>query len=169
MPKTLLIFSSSRRSGNTGQLVDALAEQIELTIIDLADYNIGEYDYQHRNMTDDFLPLFKQLLHYEHIIFACPVYWYAMTPKMKIFFDRFSDLLDLDELLDLGRQLRGKRASVLCTSISSEIAKPFIDCFKATFNYLGMEFVSAIHLNCRNGYHSGDASQAIDIFMQQLR
>jgi multimeric flavodoxin WrbA len=40
-----------------------------------------------------------------------PVYWYTMSGIMKVFFDRFSDLLRIEK--DLGRKLRGKSMAVI--------------------------------------------------------
>ena len=79
--------------------------------------NISAYDYEHRNRGDDFEPLIERVLAFDQIIFASPVYWYAASPAMKVFLDRISDLLDLPELLEEGRRLRGKRAFLICTSI----------------------------------------------------
>jgi putative NADPH-quinone reductase len=49
-------------------------------------------------------------------IFATPIYWYGVSPAMKVFLDRISDFLELPELLAEGRRLRGKNAYVVCTS-----------------------------------------------------
>ena len=154
MSNTIVLFSSSRRNGNTGKLLDDVARQINIDIVDLAEYNISEYDYEHKNINDDFLPLIKKILNYENIIFASPVYWYSVTPSMKTFLDRISDLLDLPQLLDLGRQLRGKKAYVLCTSIHEDVSSSFIDAFKKTFTYLGMPFGGYVHADCTEDYQT---------------
>ena len=76
-------------------------------LIDLNDFDISYYDYDHKNRQDDFLPLMKKLIErYKTLVFATPVYWYTMSAVMKTFFDRISDLLTIEK--DLGRQLRGK-------------------------------------------------------------
>jgi multimeric flavodoxin WrbA len=112
MNNTIVIFSSSRRNGNTGKLLDNVSPFINADFVDLGNYDIGHYDYDHRNINDDFLPLINRVLSYDTIIFASPVYWYSVTPAMKAFIDRISDLLDLPKLLETGRKLRGKTASV---------------------------------------------------------
>src|SRR5918995_5383737 len=133
MHSTIALFASSRRHGNTGQLMDKVAAELQIEVIDLAGKNMSEYDYQHRNRGDDFEPLMDYILAFDQIILASPVYWYAASPSMKIFLDRISDLLDLPDLLDKGRKLRGKRAFVLCTSIYEEVAPSFILAFQETF------------------------------------
>mgnify|MGYP000559472720 CR=1 FL=1 len=154
MTNTIALFSSSRRDGNTGQLMDAVLEQANVDFIDLASLDISEFDYEHRNIDDDFLPLIKKILNYDKIIFASPVYWYSVTPTMKTFLDRISDLLDLPKLLDLGRQLRGKKAYVLCTSVHEDVSSLFIDAFKKTFAYLGMPYGGYVHADCTEGYQT---------------
>ena len=37
----------------------------------------------------------RRILAFDRIIFASPVYWYAVSPAMKVFLDRSSDFLDL--------------------------------------------------------------------------
>jgi len=152
MLSTIVLFSSSRRSGNTGQLVDRIARELGIQVVDLADQRISQYDYEHRNRKDDFEPLMKSVLAHEQIIFATPIYWYAVSPAMKIFLDRLSDFLELPELLPEGRRLRGKNAYVVCTSSSDDPAPAFSDAFRETFRYLGMHSGGIVHVNCQNGY-----------------
>jgi multimeric flavodoxin WrbA len=152
MLPTIALFASSRRHGNTGQLMDRIACDLGIEVVDLSALRISGYDYQHRNRTDDFEPLMRRVLACEQIIFATPVYWYAVSPPMKIFLDRISDFLELPELLDEGRRLRGKRAYIVCTSIYDEVPSSFMSAFVDTFNYLGMRFGGVAHANCRDGY-----------------
>ena len=95
MRSTVALFASSRRHGNTGRLMDQVAGDLKIEVIDLAQRQLSAFDYQHKNRGDDFEPLMDHVLDFEQIIFASPVYWYAMSPPMKIFVDRISDLLDL--------------------------------------------------------------------------
>jgi NAD(P)H-dependent FMN reductase len=152
MPRPIALFASSRRHGNTGQFMDRVAAQLGIGVTDLGTLSFSPYDYQHRNRGDDFEPLMMRVLEHDAIIFASPVYWYAVSPPMKAFLDRISDFLDLDDLLDHGRRLRGKTGYVLCTSIYEEPPKPFVGSFTDTFDYLGMQFGGIAHVNCRDGY-----------------
>jgi multimeric flavodoxin WrbA len=149
---TIAIFSSSRRLGNTGQLIDRIALELSIDVVDLASLRMSSFDYDHLNRIDDFEPLMKRLLAYDQIIFATPIYWYAVSATMKVFLDRISDFLDLPDLLSEGRRLRGKNAYVACTSICDEPSVEFIGAFRETFNYLGMHFGDVVHLNCTGGY-----------------
>ena len=120
MPSTIALFSSSRRRGNTGQLIDRMAMELGMEVVDLGSLRISAYDYDHRNRHDDFERLMNRMLEHDQVIFASPIYWYAVSPAMKVFLDRISDLLELPDLLSQGRRLRGKNAYVVCTSISDE-------------------------------------------------
>ncbi|MGK0269948.1 MAG: DNA modification methylase [Cocleimonas sp.] len=72
---------------------------------------------------------------------------------MKTFIDRTSDFLDLEELKELGRELRSKSAYIVCTSICNDADSSFINALKDTFEYLGMNYGGYIHANCKNGYN----------------
>ena len=152
MLSTTALFSSSRRRGNTGQLIDRIASELNIEVVDLACKRMSSYDYDHRNRGDDFEPLMKRVLAHDQIIFATPIYWYAVSSAMKVFLDRISDLLELPDLLSEGRRLRGKNAYVVCTSISDDASVAFMDAFLDTFNYLGMHFGGVVHVNCQEGF-----------------
>ena len=95
MLSTIALLSSSRRLGNTGQLIDRIAAELDIEVVDLGNQRISPYDYDHLNRHDDFEPLMKRVLAHDQIIFATPIYWYAVSPGMKVFLDRISDLLEL--------------------------------------------------------------------------
>lgn len=169
MNNTVAIFSSSRSNGNTRQLLDSIADQLSIDIVDLADSTFSEFDYEHKNQNDDFLPLMEKILEYENIIFASPVYWYSVTPTMKKFLDRISDLLDLPSLLDTGRRLRGKTGYVVCSSISEKVSSAYITAFEDTFEYLGMIYGGYIHANCDEGYQMENYTADIATFTALFR
>ena len=169
MLPTVALFASSRRNGNTGQLIDRIAAELAIEVIDLSRQRMSEYDYEHRNRGDDFEPLMRHVLDHDQILFATPVYWYSVCPPMKVFLDRISDFLDLPELLADGRRLRGKRAYVVCTSIYEEVPPSFIGAFVDTFNYLGMRYGGVAHANCRDGYIAERHDAAALEFARRVR
>ena len=87
---------------------------------------------------------------------------------MKVFLDRISDLLDLPDLLDKGRQLRGKTGFVVSTSGDDEPGAPFIAAFKATFDYLGMNYGGCINANCDDDYVADEHEDKIRAFVNAL-
>ncbi len=169
MGDTVALFSSSRRHGNPGQFMDRIAAELVIEVVDLAGKRIAPYDYEHRNRDDDFEPLMQRVLTFERVIFATPVYWYAASPALKTFLDRIADFLELPDLVAAGRQLRGKRAYVVCTSIYEEVPQSFLSAFTDTFSYLGMRFGGVAHADCRDGYSPARHDAAATAFAQQFR
>ena len=165
----IALFASSRRSGNTGQLTDRIAAELGIEVVDLASKRMSVFDYEHRNRDDDFEPLMKRVLAFDQIIFASPVYWYAVSPPMKIFLDRISDFLELPDLVSEGRRLRGKMTYVVCTSIYEEAPKSFLGAFTNTFDYLGMRFGGVAHVNCRDGYIPAKHDAEADAFARLVK
>ena len=93
-----ILFGSSNTLGNTFQISQRMADELSIPIYNLFDYAISNFDYNHLNKNDDFLPLIRELIDkYETLIFITPVYWYAMSAIMKTFFDRLSDLLTIEK------------------------------------------------------------------------
>ncbi len=169
MTKAIALFSSSRRQGNTGMLMDQVANQSGMEVIDLDKANISPFDYDNKHSEDDFLPLVKKILNYDHIVFASPVYWYSVSPAMKIFLDRISDLLIFPELLDTGRELRGKHAYVVSTSIGRELCSTFEGAFIKTFGYLGMNYGGALHVDCTEELDINKHQNEISAFVNIIR
>lgn len=149
--------------------MDRVANELEIEVVDLSKAVISAYDYEHRNRADDFEPLMDKVLCHENIIFASPVYWYAVAPPMKTFLDRISDYLDLPDLLEHGRRLRQKTGYFVCTSNDADVCAPFKDAFVESFNYLGIEFGGYVHANCSDGYKAEEYEQAIDVFINSVR
>ena len=142
--RKLIILGSSSRYGQTKKAVDTLRLLSDFDVLDLNDYNISYYDYEHKNKNDDYLSLMHNIIsNYDILIFATPVYWYSMSGIMKVFFDRFTDLLDNEK--ELGRKLRTKSMAVLSSSIGDHLGDAFWLPFIETAKYLGMEYVGNIH------------------------
>lgn len=142
---SIILYSSSNKQGNTAQSVRALAQQLQADTLYLDDYDIGDYCYKHTNNDDDFRSLFRALLNYDHIVFASPVYWYAVTPRMKAFFDRITDFMDDKTLRPELRKLRTKEFSILSNSINETAPACFTEMIQKTCEYLGMTCRERIH------------------------
>jgi multimeric flavodoxin WrbA len=147
--ETIIIFGSSRSHGDTRKLVDFICEQAGFDFIDLNDFKISYYDYNHQNLGDDFLPLMQRIVgQYRRIIFATPIYWYTMSAVMKTFFDRLSDLLTVRK--ELGRQLRGKAMGVVSVSGHDDLDYDFENPFRKSADYLGMTYLGHFHVVVEN-------------------
>lgn len=140
----IVIAGSSRNDGDTATLTKELIKQSKWDLLDLNDYNFSYFDYKHENRNDDYLPLIKELIQkYDTLIFATPIYWYSMSGIMKVFFDRFTDLLTIEK--ELGRKLRGKKMAVISCSIGDNLGENFWLPFSETAKYLGMKYIGNIH------------------------
>ena len=148
MSNQVIIVGSSRKSGNTSTIAYAFAKKFEADVVNLSDYNFSYYDYENKNINDDFLPLMKEIIEkYDTIIFATPIYWYSMSGIMKVFFDRFSDLIRIEK--DWGREVRGKNMAVISNSHDSEndLDYNFYIPFQKSAEYLGMQYLGNKHFN----------------------
>lgn len=135
--KQIIIFGSSRSFGNTRAAINQVLGKTSVDIVDLNNFNISPFDYEHKNAGDDFIPLIEKIIGYDTFVIATPVYWYSMSTQHKIFFDRFSDLLKIRK--DLGRRLRGKNLFVVA-SFHSSYPKGFEVLFEQMCDYLGMNY-----------------------------
>jgi len=142
----VIILGSSRSKGNTAKVASIISEKHKIDVIDLNDYSISYYDYESKNLGDDFLSLIKSIIaKYDTLIFATPVYWYNMSGIMKVFFDRFSDLIRIEK--ETGRKLRGKNMFVISNSHDDKIDKSFYIPFQKSAEYLGMNYTGELHFN----------------------
>jgi multimeric flavodoxin WrbA len=161
-----IILGTSRADGNTHRLAKAVCERVNGKLFNLEDYEISDFDYQHRNRGDDFLPLMTELVQYEYFIFASPVYWYLPSATIKRFMDRFTDLLIIDKTL--GRMLRGKKASIIATGSDEEISEHFKAALIGMFDYLGMFFQKSLYCSCSNDINLTEHFYSIEKFVLDL-
>ena len=146
MNKSVIIVGSSRKNGNTARIAHDVSKQFNIDVINLSDYNFSYYDYESKNRNDDFFELAKDIIeNYNTLIFATPVYWYSMSGIMKVFFDRFSDLIRIEK--ETGRKLRGKKMAVISNSHDTELDFDFYVPFKKSAAYLGMVYLGEKHFN----------------------
>jgi len=144
MSTPLIIMGSSRSDGDTAGVVNTLASLSGAEVLDLASLSFSDYDYEARNLDDDFLPAVRRLLDkHQQLILASPVYWYTMSALMKRFLDRISDCLRVDK--DTGRQFRGKHLAAL--SVSNDVQPPAWGTpFALSADYLGMHYLGDHHV-----------------------
>jgi len=142
--RILGLLGSSRKGGNTDTLTSAVFEHLSnARLINLGDYSIAPYDYQHRYVADGFIPLARLMAKADAIVFASPVYWYSMSAPMKTFFDRLTDLTESHK--ELGRQLAGKTAFVISTGGSPLPPASFEPPFSETVRYFNMRWGAMLY------------------------
>lgn len=161
--KIAIILGSSRSDGNTRYMADEFVAQTNAFFFDLADYDISVFDYMHENKNDDFLPLIRELIEFDHLVFASPVYWYSMSAQMKIFFDRLSDLVTIEK--ELGRKLKGKSISVISTGFTSELPECFIRPFELTASYMQLAYKGCGYVSIQS---ESDLTRATECVVQAV-
>lgn len=139
----VIFIASARSDGNTRNIADFTANHYQIPLIDFNDFTVDYYSYTEDADRDDFIQLVQKLLEYDTIIFATPVYWYAMSAQLKTFFDRITDLLK--QRKDLGRQLRSKNMKVICCSSDHNEYPEFWLPFQRSAEYLGMKYLGHVH------------------------
>jgi len=145
--KGVIIVGTSRNQGNTTRISQLISEKMNFDVINLNDYQISYYDYESKNIDDDFLPLIKNIIEkYDTLVFSTPVYWYSMSGVMKVFFDRFSDLIRIEK--ETGRKLRGKKMFVVSNNHDDGMEYDFYLPFRLSAEYLGIEYLGNHHYNC---------------------
>jgi len=166
MTSTAIIFGGARREGNTRKVIDAAAHLLSADVFDVSDYHISFYDYEHKNRDDDFLPLVKKLLEYDCWIFASPVYWYTMSAQLKVFFDRMTDVIDLEP--ELAKRLAGHKAALIASGAEESCPLCYEDVFIHTFNYLEMSYQGCFYLDSSKGVDVASLADKLGPFVQTL-
>ena len=142
MNKQIIINGSLRKNGNTTELIQKIYPN--QTSIQLIDFKIELYNYDEiYTEKDEFLDIINQIIEFDEIVFATPVYWYSMSSLMKIFFDRLTDLIGSQETI--GRKLMGKKVRVITSSIGNHLDDNFFLPFIETANYLHLDYLEGTH------------------------
>ncbi|MBT2599549.1 flavodoxin family protein [Oceanobacillus sp. ISL-74] len=95
----IVFHGSTREHGNTELLTYRAVPKEVGTHIYLREYQIEPIvDQRHDEegfdkIEDDHQLLIDQLLQHDTIVFATPIYWYSMSTPMKLFIDRWSQIL----------------------------------------------------------------------------
>ncbi|SNR83814.1 flavodoxin family protein [Lutibacter flavus] len=165
--RRIIVQGSSRNNGNTNKIVQILQNHLECDLINLSELDIHQYDYENGNQNDDFMSTIKKIVEYDLIIFATPVYWYAMSGTMKTFFDRIIECLKTEK--EIGYRLRGKNmAAISCGSDSAEHEGFFIP-FEKSAGYLGMNYFGHIHTWIEENDPSNSVLELIKDFSKKVK
>ncbi len=165
--KTIAILGSSRSHGNTREALERVLEGQSITIVDLNDLNMAyfRYDLQYEK-DDDFIKTAENLINFDQIIFATPVYWYSMSAILKTFFDRLTDLLHSRE--DLLQKLEGSTLFLLTSSSEKELPPGFEMPFSLSAEYLKMDYGGALHTWQEKGVLAPQLKEDLQQFKQRL-
>ncbi|MFN3421655.1 MAG: flavodoxin family protein [Armatimonadota bacterium] len=156
--KVLGIMGSSRRDGNTNDLLDVALKgaadagaQVEKIV--LADYKINHIAdckvcrQQGKCVNEDDLPVvIDKLLDADVHIWASPVYWYTVSGLVKVLLDRFFCYISWHPEVKFTEQMRGKGAAVIAVQEERdpERARHLLGCLQWSFEFLEQEFLGFV-------------------------
>lgn len=170
MTPPLVLNGSARRDGDTARAIATFVPAFPgaVTAV-LCQTRIAPYVYAPARLDDDFLPLVDAMLATDDIVFATPVYWYAMGWPMKVFFDRLTDLLRDEALREKGRALAGRRGWLIAVGNDPDLPPGFEEPFRRTCRYFGMNWHRGLYLNSRGDDWTRRAAAPIASFASALR
>ena len=148
MRHLLAITGSARGDGNTALMVAHLRRALDLRddqIVDLQSCRLEPFRYD-APPADDFLGIVERMLAHRHIVFATPVYWYAMSGLLKTFFDRLTDLLLSASGRRHGRALAGRDIWLIATGTDPTLPDGFTEPFARTADYFDMRWRQAFYI-----------------------
>ncbi len=149
MNGVLTISGSARGDGNTALTVAHLRRALELAddqIVNLQSCRLEPFRYDPPPPAGDFRGIVDRLLAHRHLVFATPVYWYAMSGLMKTFFDRLTDLLLDPAGRRLGRALAGRDMWLIATGTDPALPDGFEVPFARTAQYFDMRWRQAFYI-----------------------
>ncbi len=94
--------------------------------------------FVHFPSEDAFNDLVNVISEYNKIILGTPVYWYAMSSNMKVFFDRLTDLVTVKK--EEGRKWRSKNVYLLAVGSDPQLPEGFEIPFRLTAQYFNMNY-----------------------------
>lgn len=146
----LVINGSARANNNTARLVHHLLSA-NINMIELSEVKVSHYDYDgHYPIDDSFQEITDQMLEADIIILATPVYWYTMSGHMKVFLDRWTDLVTTHKAK--GRALKGKKIAIIAQATSEAMPSGFEQPIKLTAEYMDMEYLGGVFWDMRRPF-----------------
>jgi len=174
--KTVILFGSPRKSGNTRQLVNAFTGAMrkgrdEVRLLYLNDMKISPCqgclscaETGLCRIKDDMKDVCTSIMESDVVVYATPVYWWAPSAQLKAAMDRSIAFLD-DQM---NSRIKGKKAVslVTCADSDKQTCAPSLEIFKKSFELLGMEYSGQVEaLGCEEkgtvGKKSLDAARSL--------
>ncbi|WP_010648517.1 flavodoxin family protein [Oceanobacillus massiliensis] len=160
--KIIVFHGSTRANGNTECLTYHAVPKDKGTHIYLRDYNIKPImDQRHDEsgfdaVEDDHKGLIDLMLSHDVIVFSTPIYWYSMSGPMKIFIDRWSQILRDPGYTHFRDELAKKKVYLIAVGGDTPKVKglPLVQQFNYICQFYKMSF---------EGYVIGRASRPNEI------
>jgi multimeric flavodoxin WrbA len=165
--RPLIILASARKDSDTKELVKKMWDGNEAKLLNLLDFRISPYNYLNEYPVDDeFLTVIDEVIKHQVIVFATPVYWYAMSGLMKNFFDRFTEIVTIRK--HLGRQLSGKSTFLIAVGADENFPDGFEKPFQETSNYLKMDYGGCLYSSTKVANANDELKQDARAFVSKI-
>ena len=152
--KTVILFGSPRKDGNTRQLVNVFSETLkkkghDVRLLYLNDMNVrpcqGCLACAAKGVckiNDDMNDIRKYMLDSDLIVYATPTYWWGPSSQLKVVIDRGVAFFDPH----YNSRIKGKKAVTLstCADTSTDTFAPMLDMFTRTFDALGLTYLGGV-------------------------
>ncbi len=152
--KTVILFGSPRKDGNTIQLVNILSRTLKnkghsVRMLYLNDMNIrpcqGCYACLKKGIckiNDDMKDIRKYIMESDLIVYATPLYWFGPSGQLKLAIDR--SIAFMDE--DYNSRIKGKKVITLITfgDDNMDTCQPILGMFQKTFELLGLSHIGSV-------------------------
>lgn len=150
--KIIVFHGSTRVNGNTEFLTHQAVSKEKGTHIYLRDYNVLPIiDQRHDEsgfdiVEDDLKGLIDQMLSHDIIVFSTPIYWYSMSAPMKIFIDRWSQILRDPAYVHFRGALSKKKAYLIAVGGDTPKIKglPLVQQFNYICQFYKMPFADYV-------------------------
>lgn len=143
------VLGSARGDGHAARLLDAVLAGRPARRFDLGALHVRDYAYGRPAGGDDFLGVVEAVADADAVLFATPVYWYAMSAVLKRFVDRLTDLVTVEK--PLGRRLAGRTVWVAACGSGPAFPDGFEVPFRSTAAYFDMAYGGALYVPTREG------------------
>lgn len=144
MASRVILYASSRAAGNTAVIATYLSKALNAKSIDLSARPMAPFSYEDEYpIGDAYISTIEEIIDYDEWILMTPVYWYTMSAQMKIFLDRFSDLIRYRK--DLMPPLAGKGLWAISVGSDGEATPHFFAPFELSAGYLDMNYLGDLH------------------------
>ncbi len=165
---TVVILASARSYGATRVAAECAMNQVPgARMIDVGALQIEPYVYGGTLRRDDFGILVDALTSHGQIVFASPVYWYAMSGSMKNVLDRLTDLLTPSEK-HMGRALAGRRMYALATGTDDLPPAGYDVPFARTAAYFAMSWGGLCYVRSEGTQLIDGEARKIEAFTAKL-
>jgi multimeric flavodoxin WrbA len=152
--KTVILFGSPRKDGNTRQLVNAFSETMkkkghDVRLLYLNDMNVrpcqGCLACASKGIckiNDDMKDIRKYMLESDLIVYATPTYWWGPSSQLKVVIDRGVAFFDPN----YNSRIKGKKVVTLstCADKSPDTFTPMLDMFRRTFDALALTYLGGV-------------------------